>query len=378
MHALKLQLRTLSSAEDLRRVGAAWDDLWERSDAALPTLKSELLITWLEDFAPRSRLHVLTVSADSRMVAALPLIDLDRGGPLRLGALPKNDWSNSGDLMLDPSVDSVVVADVLVDALRSLPWSLLLLRQVDLDRPAWRAVLASAERKGLAVRRYGMSEVGTIRFPRDADAYLAGRSRRHLKHMRRMERRSDAAGGRGLRIYDSLKPDDVEALLRAGFEMEDRSWKGRAQSSVLRTPNMWRHYLRQARLLAASGQLCLVFLECAGKGIAFEYSFLAKGHYITPKAGYDEAFRDMSPGQLLCFDLYRYMADCAASPVVDLVGPLNDAERCWINDRYRLETLLIAPRSWRGRILTFGVYSMLASRRTLRRIKRSLFDARER
>jgi CelD/BcsL family acetyltransferase involved in cellulose biosynthesis len=361
---LSLELRTLVTPEELRRLGAAWDDLWERCDLALPTLRSDLLLAWLDDFAPQRRVRVLTVGDGSRLLAALPLVDLGHGGRWGIGALPNNYYSSSGDLMLDSSSDTSACIDLLVEGLKGLPWSLLLLRQIEAERPPWRSLWASAKASGMALHRYGMYRVGTISFPQDAATYLAECPKRHRQNMRRAQRKIDQAGGRRLRIYDALEPDEVEPLLRAGFEIEDRGWKGRAGTAVLRSPALWEHYLRQARLLAASQQLCLVFLEHAGRPIAFEYSYLAKGHYFTPKTGYDEEFAHFSPGQLLCHDLYHQMAESTDSPVVDLLGPLTHAEQQWTTDDYQLEMAMIAVRPLRGRVLS-------AVLRGLRRLRKA-------
>ena len=365
---MSLELRTLATPEELRCLGAAWDDLWERCDLALPTLRSELLLAWLGDFAPQRRFRALTVGDGSRLLAALPLVDLGHGGRWGIGALPNNYYSSSGDLMLDFSSDPSACIDLLVEGLKGLPWSLLLLRQIRAERSPWRSLWASAKASGMAVHRYDVYRVGTIRFPEDAAAYLAERSKRHRQDMRRAQRKIDQAGGRRLRIYDALEPDEVEPLLRAGFEIEDRGWKGRAGTAVLRSPVLWEHYLRQARLLAASQQLCLVFLEHAGQSIAFEYSCLAKGHYFTPKVGYDEEFAQFSPGQLLCHDLYHQMAESTDSPVVDLIGPLTHAERQWNTDEYQLETVMVAVRPVRGRVLS----AILRGLRWLRKAERRM------
>jgi CelD/BcsL family acetyltransferase involved in cellulose biosynthesis len=366
---LTLELRTLSTPDELRHLGAAWDDLWERSDVTLPTLRSELLLAWLDDFAPHRRFRALIVRDGSRLLAGLPLVDMDHGGRWGIGALPNDYWSSTGDLMLDSSSDSSACIELLVAGLRGLPWSLLLLNQIQAKRPPWPSLCTSAGASGMAVHCYDMYRVGTIRFPEDAAAYLARCSRRHRQNMRRAQRMIDQAGSRRLRIYDSLEPDEVEPLLRVGFEIEDRGWKGRAGTAVLRSPALWEHYLRQARLLAASRQLCLVFLEHAGRPIAFEYSFMAKGHYFSPKVSYDEEFARFSPGQLLCHDLYSQMADSTDSPVVDLVGPLNDAERQWNTDEYQVETAMVAVRPVRGRALSAGLRGLRRLRKTARRMK---------
>ncbi len=365
-----LDLKILSSAEELRRVGQAWDELWDRSDAPLPTLRAETLLLWLEDFAPTSRFRALVVFDGPKMLAALPLIDLEICRMLGIGSLPKNSWSISGDLMIDSQIDPASVMSLLAGGLRQMPWPLLLMRRIEIDRPVWREFLSSVERNGLKVTRCGPYDVGLIRFPEDSQAYLDGCAKRHVKNMERVGRRADETGGHALQVHETIQPDDVEPLLREGFEIESRSWKRRVGSAVLQNPLIWRHYLRQAKLLAAANHLYLVFLEHAGNRIAFEYSYMSKGWYITPKAGYDEDYRHLSPSQLLCYDLYRHLADQENSPVVDLFGPLNDAERCWITEQYHVETVLIALKPLRGLIMSRALLGLRTLKNAVRRRKR--------
>ncbi len=54
----------LNSIDDLRSAAPAWDDLWWRSDVALPTARAELLAQWLERFAPHRDFHAFAVEED--------------------------------------------------------------------------------------------------------------------------------------------------------------------------------------------------------------------------------------------------------------------------------------------------------------------------
>ena len=148
----RLRLEQIDSPVALRAVAAAWDDLWQRSDVTLPTVRAGLVAQWIECFAPRARVRGLLVWEDdgsrvqgpgfreegekgrkgeeetplspspflpffpspfpatrhappaTRLVAALALAGRRAKGVLPVGDLPSNYWSASGELLLDPAV----------------------------------------------------------------------------------------------------------------------------------------------------------------------------------------------------------------------------------------------------------------------------------
>ena len=116
---------------------AAWDDLWQRSDVALPIARAELVAQWVETAAPQSALHALAVEQDGQFVAALPLLAGKVKRLLSVGQLPTNDWSWAGDLLVDPSADIGAAMELLATAAARLPWRLLWLDGVALESPRW-------------------------------------------------------------------------------------------------------------------------------------------------------------------------------------------------------------------------------------------------
>ena len=52
-----LKLRTLNSIAELREVAPAWDDLWQRSNVLLPTMKAELLAETRSDMSAELIAH---------------------------------------------------------------------------------------------------------------------------------------------------------------------------------------------------------------------------------------------------------------------------------------------------------------------------------
>jgi CelD/BcsL family acetyltransferase involved in cellulose biosynthesis len=166
-----------------------------------------------------------------------------------------------------------------------------------------------------------------------------------------MSKRAEDQGSLTLTIHKPTTPDDIERLLQVGFEVEDRSWKGREGTSVLKSPIQHRYLRQQALLLAELGHLELVFLEFDGKPIAFEYGLSSKAAYFSPKVGYDEEYSHLSPGQLLRLKMMeRFFADPARRNW-DFLGPLVEATERWTTGAYTIERLLVATGGMSGELV---------------------------
>lgn len=333
----------LASVDQLSAAAPAWDDLWRRSESTLPTLRAELLAQWVRQFAPRAEFHALAIEDQRRWVAALPLVRRKVARVVDAGALPLNEWSSSGDLLLDATARTETVLDLLVAAIVDLPWQLFWLDEVAVDAPRWKAFLAAVARAAMAAHYQEQGRIGRIEIDHDWDAYKHRWSRKHRQQMARHARRLAERGEVQLRLLSQLAPEEVEGWMRRGFEVEDRSWKGRAGTSVVRTPGMLDFFTRQAEQLARWGQLELAFLECGGQPIAFSYGLRAKGVYHSLKVGYDSRYASYSPGQLLRYYLYRQFFGDPWRRAIDHMT-FSEAHQKWQPTTYCVGRLVIAPR----------------------------------
>ncbi|HEY1786489.1 MAG TPA: GNAT family N-acetyltransferase [Pirellulales bacterium] len=329
----------LESVARLRDTAPAWDELWQRSTSANPSARAEPLAQWIEHFAPRAPLAAVVVRSGSRLVATLPL--LGRGPrPLRVGTMPGNCWSSSGTLLVDATVEQQPALDCLVRGLRALGWPLLRLDAVLSANLAWQNFGLALQRADVAALIRPRCRVDQIDVRGDWSTYRAGRSYNHRRQIRRMTTRvgDDAK----LLVFDRLPSDELEGWLRRGFALEDQGWKGRAGTSVLKNPSLFKFYLRQARHFAATGELRLVFLEYCDRTIAFEYGWQGKGNYFPLKVAYDETAGHLSPGQLLrALLLERFFADPEMRQV-DFLGPSSRATRDFSTGDYPVVRWLVA------------------------------------
>jgi CelD/BcsL family acetyltransferase involved in cellulose biosynthesis len=143
-----------------------------------------------------------------------------------------------------------------------------------------------------------------------------------------------------LRLISTFAPGEATPWMRRGLELEDLGWKGSAGSSVLKTPGMEAFFSRQAEMLAAEGQLELAFLESAGRPIAFIYGQTAKGVFHSAKIGYDPAYAEYSPGQLLRYFLLERFFNERNRIALDFLGPLTESHASWQPQSYTVARLV--------------------------------------
>lgn len=346
---MAIRLIQLDSANEVRSVSTDWNDLWQRSEVALPIARAELIAQWLDHYGPNAKVKALAVEQDGRFIAALPLVRGRLKGALPIARLPRNNWSWAGDLLVDPAIEPAAL-EAFVNATARVGRPLVGLDAVPFEVDQWQRFTTAANDAGLSLHTRESFRVGQIEIDHDWPVYQRSWSRNHRRQMQRIERDAETLGGAKLVIHRQFEPHEVEPLLRRGFEIENSGWKGRAGSSALTSPDVFAFYLEQARQIAALGQLQITFLEVAGQAIAFEYGWNAKGIYHSFKVGYDEAFARLSPGQLLRLHLLRRLFADPTQRAVDFIGPLTDATAKWSTSTYPVGRFLLSANHF-GRLL---------------------------
>ncbi|MEQ8789558.1 MAG: GNAT family N-acetyltransferase [Pirellulaceae bacterium] len=339
----ELHFRLLGSLDELRRESVAWDDLWRRTQSAMPTAQAELIAQWVEHFAPQQRFAAAVVEDEQgRMAAALPLIGVTVGRVLEVGQLPSNCWSPGGDLLVDSRADADAALEVLAAGLPQLPWPLLWLDEVEWNGPLWYAFRQAAWHADRDYSTHHQFDVGVIDIDHDWPAYEARWSGNHRRSVRVGLRRLEEEGDVQFEAVHYPRREDLESLLREGFEVEDRSWKGAEGSSVLKSPGMFEFFLRQAQSLAERGQLELYLLRLDGRPIAFEYCYVAGGVCYSHKLGYDQQYARCAPGLVLRkMQLEQLFADDDRG-TFNTLGILCETKAKWSTRAYSVGRLVVS------------------------------------
>ncbi len=349
LHCLRLM-----SVDQLREYAVEWNDLWRRSDVALPTVQAELLATWIEQFHPKGQFHAIVVADQDRWVAAIPMVSCRVARLIPAGGLTTNPWFPCGELLVDATANVELAMDLLLAEAAGLPWPLLWFNDMIPESPRWMALMRACHRAGVAACCHERYRVGRVDINSTWDIYRKNLPKNHRQAMQRAQRRLENEGDVRFEMRSRLPIDDVEPWLTDAFQLEDRSWKGNAGSSVLSTPGMFPFFVRQTEHLAALGQFEAASLRLDDRLLAFVYGFRAKGTYFAHKISYDPEFSAFSPGQLLFHHIFERLHSEGDVRVLDFMGPQTQATTRWRPKTYGVGRLAIAPRGGVGHALMYA------------------------
>ncbi len=349
-----MQARIIDNVSSLRDLASSWDDLYNRSAAACPLLAAEHVAQWVEQFAPGRRFAALVVEQDGALAAALPLVGTTVGKVIQAGGITSNPWAPCGELLLDETQDTQPVINALLDGAARLPWQLLWINDVAYRLPRWQAFLAGLQQRQEIVETHPRFEVVHINTTGSWEDARAAWSKGHRRRIKRALKAAESTGELSLSIKTQFEPDEVSPWLKRGFEVEDRNWKGRNGTSILKTEGMPEYFQKQAEELAANGQLQISFLELDGEPMSFEYGWNAKGVYHSFKVGYDENFKSHSPGMLLLHEIIRESHEGETTHTIDCLGPATDATSHWATSNYTIGRIVAAPGRACGRAFVYG------------------------
>ncbi|MDI1450896.1 GNAT family N-acetyltransferase [Polyangium sp. 6x1] len=165
----------------------------------------------------------------------------------------------------------------------------------------------------LAYRRRGVVRVGPSKpcpFVALDDSWVEPErhlSPRRRQDMRRAERHAERLGEI---VYSFLSPspEEAAAVLDEAFRVEAAGWKGRERTAMSFDQVVGRFFRTYALAAARSGILRVALLRIGGRAAAMQLAVEHAGRYWLLKIGYDESFRQASPGILLLRESLRRAA----------------------------------------------------------------------
>jgi CelD/BcsL family acetyltransferase involved in cellulose biosynthesis len=206
-------------------------------------------------------------------------------------------------------------------------------------------------------RALGIRRSFTVRSERYTRALLdmqdkvpeTGVSGKHLKELRRLERR--LAENASLTYRTLAQDEPVEPWLERFLQLEADGWKGREQTALASHAGDRAFFLEIARHAYAHQRLHMLELVRNGQVVASKCNFMSGAGAFSFKIAYDEQYAKFSPGVLLELFNIRHLSDnrsavqwmdsCATSdhPMIN---------RIW-QGRRAIATHSVAGKSWLAR-----------------------------
>ena len=320
---------SIRSASQLLGHRNAWNRLSQASSCHLPTVRAEPLANYLNTFHPADEFLAIVVTDAGRWVAALPLLINKSAGLVRIGKSTSNPWSFNHDFLVLPDVNIVAVADAIKRTLSQENVAALKLDWVDCEAPHWARLLQGFRGCRSHVSTEIGFQVGTIELDRSWQEYQGRLSKNFRKQLKRNGKKLEQLGQLSFWSWQDDGGSDLISLIQIAFELEDKTWKGKQNSSVMKNPGMFEFYLNQATCLDKLGNFELQFLMLDQRPIAFEYGYMVGKTYFSHKVSYDPAFSACSPGQLLVERQLKSWVDNGKVKTINTMGAISLATSRW-------------------------------------------------
>ena len=324
-----MNVQILTELDQVLQHRKAWDDLWQRTLPRPPISRAATTEHWFRSLVPASEFRAVVVETHGVWSAVLPFL-LRRRGPVRIARLPQHVVGIAPQMLFDAQVDSDQVARGLLEGLRESGADLAWFDDMPEQGMGWESLRIAGEQFGRSFTE-PRRPFGRIAFSGDWQDYHQSLSHNLRRNLSKAENRLAKLGQVDDLDLVSFGPDEWLEPLEKFLRIEDQNWKGEAGSSILRTPGMADYFRGQAKLLAESGELEMLFLTCDQKPIAADFGYRIGDTFYSHKIGYDQAFASYSPGQLLLArQIRRYCAqgDCQR---IETLGPVTPTLQRWVN-----------------------------------------------
>jgi CelD/BcsL family acetyltransferase involved in cellulose biosynthesis len=353
-------IAVLRGSQAIAEIVPAWDDLAASALEPNPFYESWMLRPALEWLGAGRDIRLVTVWADGKLGALLPVERKAhyKGFPVRT----LRNWRHRHCLLGTPLIRAEGAAQcvaALIEWFRSAA-PLVELDYLPADGPVYR-LLNQAQLPAVPWEGY---ERAFLRRARDADTYLTTVvSRKESQEVRRRERR---LAERGAVAHVALRPgDSIERWLDELMQLEAGGWKGKRGSALASTEANRRFATEIYREGFRRGRLHMVGLDLDGKPLARCSSIMAGSGGYAFKTAYDEAFSRFSPGIIVEVDRIRALHELPEVQWMDSFTADGNVvlNRLW-NERVKIQGLTFAP-GMLGRLA-------LGARSALRQAKRWL------
>lgn len=343
----------------INQVRRQWNQLALASGVEIASHQLEVLEDFRKCFAPERELVLIAVrDQNGQLVGGLPL--LTATGRLMSGyQTVSNEWFQVPQPLIAKDVDLLPIAQQLVAGLKSMTASRFVLDWIAIDDPIWQAILSVAQHLDWAIQCKARFEVGITHLPSSWHDFEMSLSKNCRKRCRSEWKQMSQAGQVRLQVVDTDTAETLEESFETALQIELESWKGKQGSAITCQRHSKEFYFQWASLLRQCGALRLFLLRLNDQAIAFDMGLVEGDRYRSVKVSYKESHASFSPGHVLNQLVFQHFITNSQVKIIDTVGPMNDANRRWSNDCYRMGRMIIAPGTWATNVAGRSLVSLL-------------------
>jgi CelD/BcsL family acetyltransferase involved in cellulose biosynthesis len=296
-----IQSSWIATAAEFDKLGADWDDLFQRANSENIFLSFGWMSTWWKHFG-KGQLAVIAVRDAAGRLAAVAPFYISRGsaglGPRRLGFLADQ---HVGSDYLSVLAGTANAAEAVEEIARNLfahrrLWDYIELRDAK-DSPLMAALTAEMLSRGMRIIETSRRVCRYIPLPPTFEKYLAGiSSGLRANYRRRWRALRSEHQAECLAVSDTA---ELELHFPSLIALHRMRFAQRAAESAFLSPGVPEFHAEAMRVLAAQGLVRLFVLKAGGEAVAALYGFSVGRTFQFYQCGMHPGWVRYGLGQIL-------------------------------------------------------------------------------
>lgn len=302
-----MKAKIITATEELDAFKAEWNGLLKRSLSDVVHLSHEWVTAWWHNFGKGKELCVITVYNDrGELLGIAPLMrsaQSYRNIHVKKVSLLANGHSPSSNIIVSRENPEEVVDFMAERMLAMTDWDIMELTKVDQKNLACELFLNNLKKRN---QPYGVKsniESPFITIDSDWEAFFDRKSKRFKKSMRNKINRADKFEDISINRINIRGGRD--AVIGDMISVSGKSWKKKNGADLHTNNEAQGFYLDICDNLGPSGNIMVWMLSKGATPVAFEFHITYNGVVYPIRADYDDAFKSLSPGSVLEYNIIK-------------------------------------------------------------------------
>jgi len=328
-----------------------WEILLDNNDPSL--LETIMWVySWSHYYKDNGELEFLFMT-DSGRTIGIVLVVITKEGFNRLPARKLRLRPS----FIDPSRKKDVIREILNYAKKEERcWDIVDFSDIDYDLEIIDSFKSEVESLGF----YSLIKEGGsypyIGIDRSWEEYWSQRKGSFRKHLRYAQRRMAKLGNTNIIIntYDGSQKTEIKKALEEMFALSLKSWKSGIGTALGSTEENKHLYTELIGMLSRKAKIQFSFLEHKDIAIAGSFGVLYKDVFYFIKTCYDEQYKDISPGSILWYLVFKNIFAYNGVLRIELFNGIFEHKSKWLTNIHKKAFILVFRKSLYSRILKFS------------------------
>jgi hypothetical protein len=302
-----MELKIITKPDELRAIQEDWSALCERSSNKGVYQCYEWCWASYEIFHPNDQLYVLILTDDFGHLSGIaPLVITSgtyRGIKVRKIGFVKNDQNPANDFILSEGLEEICLKIFMDHLVKFSKWEFIELQKVRVEGLTCACLQKLLLKNGNTFGTKENIQSPYILIDKNWNDFWKAKSKRFRKAMQNKINR--------VKNLKNLVIDKITVTSAITPELEDvlkisaKSWKHDIGNDLLTRESNWNFYKDICDLLGPRGLICIWFLRLDTAPVAFEFHIQYEGVVYPIRADYDKAYKDISPGSILEYEIIK-------------------------------------------------------------------------